>query len=85
METPADIRNKWLKKFYEIYMDSPKSCISFGLDTFDDEDEREIRWLIDRGWLDNPPNSLRLSVAGRNEYERQQAEGGGPCPTCGRE
>ena len=84
MPTPSEIRNECLKEFYKIYMQNPTAVMPYGLDTFEDDARREIEWLIDRGWLDHLPHSLRLSVAGRDEYERQQVEGGGPCPTCGR-
>jgi hypothetical protein len=85
MPTPLEIRDTWLKKFYEIYMKDSRACVSYGLDTFDTENRREIEWLISEGWLDRNGSSLRLSVEGRNEYERRQAHGGGQCPTCGRE
>jgi hypothetical protein len=73
--TPDEIRSKWLGYFYILYMNDSRAVISYGPYTFRDSDEREIQWLIERGWLDNPPNSLRLSAAGREEFERRQIEG----------
>lgn len=84
MPTPLEIRNSLLKRFYDIYMKSTSARVAYGRSTHEVDEQREIEWLIGQGWLEHEPNSLRLSVSGREEYERQLAHGAGPCPTCGR-
>lgn len=82
------LRHDVLGYLYRKYMGNHDEWIPWG--RFDATYQRELAWLEGQGWIeyrrtedDGPVLFVRLTVEGREEYERRLVEGGNPCPTCG--